>query len=108
VDDAKFGGALECRSNLAHDAKRQQGLRRAFLHDEFAQIAALDVFEGHVVQPLCLADDVHLDDVGVRGPGDVLGLELPVLGADLLEQDWTAAVAMDQTEEATVAITSSR
>ena len=43
------------------------------------QIAALDVFEGHVVDAVGFADGVDLHDVGVRGLGDGLGFLLEAL-----------------------------
>ena len=58
-------------------AERQFG--RPFLLDELAQVAALDVLQGHVVDAVGLADGVDLHDVGVGGAGDRLGLGLEAL-----------------------------
>ena len=79
MDDAQLAGPLQGGGHLAHDAQGQQHLGRPFLVQVFAQVAALDVFQGHVVQAVRLADGVDLHDVGVRGAGDGLGLGLEAL-----------------------------
>src|SRR5262249_56712744 len=72
VDDAHLAGPLEGGGDLAHYAQADVYLRGAFLFHVFAEVAALDVFQGHVVQPAVLAGGVDLDNVGVGGAGDGL------------------------------------
>ncbi len=79
VDDAQLAGPLQRRRHLAENAQRQQHVGRTLLEQEFAQVAALDVFQGHVRHTVGLADGVDLDDVGVGGLGDGGGLGLEAL-----------------------------
>ena len=83
VDDAQLAGALQRRRHLAHDAQGQQQIGRSLLGEILAEIAALDVFQGHVRDAVGLADGVDLHDVGVRGLGDGGGLGLEALAASV-------------------------
>src|SRR5206468_11103863 len=51
-------------------------VRRALLFPVLAEVAALDVFQGHEVQTADLAAVVDLHDIGVGGAGDRLGFLL--------------------------------
>src|SRR5262249_20996134 len=77
MDDAQLAGPLNRACDLAHDAEGDEDFRRAFLFEILAQVATLDVLEGHEVEAVGLFDVVDLDDVGVRGPsgGERLRLE---------------------------------
>ena len=79
VDDSGLGGPLQGGGRLSHDAQGEEQFRRPFFGDELAEIAALDVFEGHVGEAVDVADGVDLNDVGVVDLGDGLGLGLEAL-----------------------------
>ena len=79
VDDAQLAGPLQGGGHLPHDAQGQQHFGRPLVRQVLAQVAALDVLQGHVVQAARLAEGVDLDDVGVGGAGDGLGLGLEAL-----------------------------
>ncbi len=90
----------ERRGHLTHDAQDQQHLRRSFFHQVFAQVASLDVFEGHVRHAVGLADGEDLDDVGVGGLGDGGGFVLEArqgggIGSQFGPQDLEGDLALE-------------
>ncbi len=68
--------ALQGGGDLAHDADREEHLGRAFHRQVFFEVSPLDVLQGDIGHARDFAGGVHLQDVGMGGAGDRLGLGL--------------------------------
>ena len=69
VDDALARRFGECGSHLAEDIERELRRERSAAANDFAKIAAGDVFLGDVVDAVFLADFVDLHDAGMHKRG---------------------------------------
>ena len=79
MHDALLGRFCQGRGHLPHDRQRMGQIGRAMPGDVVAEVLALHVFLGDVVQVIDAADLVDLHDVGVDQRGGRLGLELESL-----------------------------